>query len=170
MPDQDKDPSLVDPLSDVTRKERRMLLGLSMLGIFFVHAGILPTKINALGIELQATDQSAFLYLLSLCLVYFMAAFFIYATSDFIVWRKAMMKKGVADFMDQMNAMAESPPSHPDEQDLEDEKNRLYSKNKIWFSLTRPMSVSRAIFEFALPLAVGIYAVIALVRYASTNT
>ena len=69
-----KEKALVDPLSEVTRKERRMLLGLSMLGVFFAKTGIVPSKISTLGIELAATEQSSFFYVLAAMLVYYEGA------------------------------------------------------------------------------------------------
>ncbi len=38
-----KDLLLHDPLSDETRQERKMLLGVSMLGIVLVKTGLVPT-------------------------------------------------------------------------------------------------------------------------------
>jgi hypothetical protein len=35
-----------DPLSEVTRKERRILLGTSALGIIVAKVGLVPTKIT----------------------------------------------------------------------------------------------------------------------------
>ena len=40
-----------DALSEITRKERRALLGVSTLCIAITHANLVPTKISALGIE-----------------------------------------------------------------------------------------------------------------------
>lgn len=60
------DVPLSDPLSEVTRKERKFLLGVSMIGLFVSYSGIVPTKIAALGIELSTTDQKSFLILLAL--------------------------------------------------------------------------------------------------------
>jgi hypothetical protein len=38
-----------DPLSDVTRAERKTLLGLSAVGIVIAKSGLVPSKISALG-------------------------------------------------------------------------------------------------------------------------
>ena len=164
-----KNISLVDPLSEVTRKERRILLGLSMLGIFFVKAGALPSKINALGIELESSDQSAFLYLMSFGLLYFTLAFFIYAMSDFIVWRNAVTKAYIVSYKDYMKER-DCYPQDPDGAELQSEEQRAYQRNRIWQILTKPMSITRAAFEFLLPLIVGIYSITTMVLHAYTNT
>ena len=48
-----------DPLSEVTRKERRVLLGISALGIVIVKSGLVPSKVTALRIEFSKNDQQA---------------------------------------------------------------------------------------------------------------
>lgn len=169
MSDHNKNIRLVDPLSEVTRKERRMLLGLSMLGIFFVKAGILPSKISALGIELATNDQGAFLYLTSLVLLYFTVAFFIYAMSDFIVWKKSISEAYISEYKKYM-IVRDSYPQSASEAEIEDEEKQAYKRNEIWVSLTKPMSISRAIFEFVLPLIVGSYSMFIMVQYAFNNT
>lgn len=163
------DTRLSDPLSEVTRKERRMLLGVSMLGIFFVKAGILPTKISALGVDLQSSDQNSFLYLMCLVLVYFMIAFFIYAMSDFVVWRKAVMNAEISSYKQEMEER-DNYPQHPYDIEMEGVINKAYKSNRVWFALTRPVSISRAAFEFVLPLLFGLFAVAEMIFYASRNS
>ncbi len=76
--------SLVDPLSEVTRKVRRSLLGVSTVGIAIAQARLVPTQITALGITFE-TDQQRRIYLLLAAIVfYFTVEFFIFAFSDFI--------------------------------------------------------------------------------------
>lgn len=161
--------SLTDPLSEVTRKERRMLLGLSMLGIFFTYAGALPTKIAALGVELETTDQNAFLYLMSFGLFYFTVAFFIYAISDFIVWRNAVAEAYISSYEAYMNER-ESYPTNQYDAELDTEKQVLYKRNKIWNTLTKPVSITRAAFDFLLPVLVGIFSISIMLLHAFENT
>ncbi len=80
-----RDLLLGDPLSDVTRKERRMLLAISLLGVGLVKTGLVPTKIEALGVEFDKANQQALLFLLAIVAVYFFSAFLIYAAADFLV-------------------------------------------------------------------------------------
>jgi len=79
--------SIKDPLSEITRKERKFLLGISLLGFAVSHAGIVPSKILALGVDFSAEDRQALMRVLILIVVYFIAAFITYASSDFISWR-----------------------------------------------------------------------------------
>jgi len=78
--------ALADPLSELTRRERRVLLAVSALAILVADAGLLPSQISALGIEFDSYDQR-FLYLSLVGFVfYFFATFGIYAYSDFLSW------------------------------------------------------------------------------------
>ena len=161
------DTNLNDPLSEVTRKERKVLLGLSMVSLFFSQAGILPSKISALGIELKTTDQNTILYLMSAGLVYFIVAFSLYAMSDFMVWKKAINRDYLSQFRKMVINDYSQGPDNPIDCDVESEEARLYKKNKIWATLTKPVSKARAFFEFLLPLIVGLYAVVMMLLKAS---
>lgn len=57
-------PSLSDPLSELTRKERRNLLIASTVGIAVAKIGIIPEKISALGIDFSSSNKGALLLLL----------------------------------------------------------------------------------------------------------
>ncbi|EKO3709026.1 hypothetical protein LO977_003331 [Vibrio metschnikovii] len=161
--------NLNDPLSEVTRKERKVLLGLSMVSLFFSQAGILPSKISALGIELKTTDQNEILYLMSIALFYFVCAFFLYAISDFMVWRKAITKENRSQFQKMILVEYSNPPSNPIECDMQSEDARLAKKNRIWVTLTKPISIARGLFEFVLPVIFGFYAIIMMLLKASNT-
>jgi len=84
------DPSsfLADPLSQISRAERRNLLIASTVGLLVGHVGLVPTRISELGLDFNTPEQTAFLILLALVVVYMEFAFCIYATADFFMWRK----------------------------------------------------------------------------------
>lgn len=77
-----------DPLSEVTRKERRSLLGVSMLGLALITIPLVPHKIAALGVEFDEINQTTFVNIYSLLLAYYFTAFLIYAVADYIAWRR----------------------------------------------------------------------------------
>lgn len=87
-----------DPLSPVTRKERLYLLAVSMIGIAMVRTGLVPSKIATFGIELDSPNRNALLFLLALVTIYFLAAFVIYAASDYIARREALKASGERRF------------------------------------------------------------------------
>jgi len=79
---------LSDPLSEVTRKERRNLIGSALTYIIVVKLELVPSKISALGIELSSPAQDTFLSIFALIVCYFLCAFGLYAISDVLVWRQ----------------------------------------------------------------------------------
>ena len=83
-----------DPLSAVTRKERLYLLAVSLIGIAMVRTGLVPSEIGTFGIVLDKPNRSALLFLLALVTIYFLAAFVIYAASDYIARREALAAAG----------------------------------------------------------------------------
>ena len=162
--------TLVDPLSEVTRKERRMLLGLSMLGVFFTQGGALPTRITTLGVELNAGDQQAFLSILAVGLVYFLSAFFLYAVSDFIVWRRKITEEHLVEAKKSFDEYMFGEPQDQHQAELHSMEARIWRKYRLWAILTKPTSILRAGFEFILPLAVGIYSIVTVLEYAYPRT
>ena len=157
---------LRDALSDVTRKERRFLLGTSLLGIALIKTGLVPSKISALGIELQGADQRALLAIVAFVILYFLAAFIIYATSDYLAWRLSIsrqaIKRAVSSYEEDLQGFYPQPGTI--EEELEKFKAELHKKIHIYFKLVTPTSIVRALFDFVLPIAVGGYALILLVR------
>ena len=155
------DIKLRDPLSDLTRKERKFLLGISILSITLVKAGIVPTKITALGVEVGKTDQQSILWVIGLITFYFLIAFIIYAASDFLAWRMAFFHAFIESF-EKSEVAHNNISNYSSTERLRDIKNEIKSSlgNRVVFVLTGPVSFLRAIFEFFLPIVVGIYAII----------
>lgn len=149
-----KDIRLHDPLSEVTRKERTMLLGISMLGLVIVKVGIVPTKIAALGVEFDKANQLALLGIIAMITLYFLVAFLIYAAADFLAWRGAMIERQLDRMREHLKLQRELTV----EQLREEEKIMGYNpyQNTVYV-LVGPVSVSRTLFEFLLPVVVGLY-------------
>ncbi len=142
---------LQDPLSEVTRGERKTLLGLSAVGITIAVSGLVPSKISALGIEFDRTDQSALLRMLATVITYFLVAFMVYGASDFVAWRVAY-RNALIDILRERRARSQS-----EQADYENIVKRVPGE---WLAkATRPVSAVRAGFEFAIPLAVGVAAI-----------
>src|SRR5215813_9620542 len=89
---------LADFLSDVTRSERRVLLGVCAIGLAIAWIGLTPSGISVLGIEFHATNQRTILNLVSVIIAYFFFEFLIHATKEYLAWgtkkdRVAMMRE-----------------------------------------------------------------------------
>jgi hypothetical protein len=143
---------LRDPLSEVTRKERRALLVASVLGLVFLKTNVVPTRISALGIEFGRADQATLFSILTLVIGYFLLIFLIYATSDFLAWRLALLASV-------RNSMVDLQRPKKGTSRLVRDQVR---KHQIMFSLAAPVSLLRALVEFLLPVAIGLYTVFGL--------
>lgn len=160
--------SLRDPLSDVARKERRMLLGISVLSIFIAKTGLIPTKISALGIDLEKTNQNAFLVVMALIVLYFVAAFLIYGLADFLAWRVSYNRSARQRHEEIFNELHRRMSSN----DVSiNTVKYVPSRSSIWTgNIALPVSLLRSLFEFLLPIVVGAYAICALasvIEYAT---
>lgn len=71
-----------DPLSETTRKERRALLSSNLVAIGLTAGDLIPSRISALGIEVDAAGQRGILVVLLLVNVYFLIAFMIYGVPE----------------------------------------------------------------------------------------
>lgn len=78
---------LRDPLSEATRRNRKSLLGVSMLAITIVAADLVPTQFQQLGITFSEGKQTVLVGAFAAMVLYFLVTFAIYARSDFLAWR-----------------------------------------------------------------------------------
>ena len=165
-----------DCLSEVTRKERRSLLGISMLGIVITQAELVPTKISALGVEFSQANQAVLLLILAFVVGYYLLAFIIYRLADFSVWRLRFGEIAVKDTEELKHSLINESKEHsepepeadPDEKvhlsnaESSSIKNRFSSiskSGKRWVAVAPTISVARAAFDFLLPIVLAVYAI-----------
>jgi hypothetical protein len=139
-----------DPLSEVTRKERRALLGVSAIGVVMVKANILPQKISALGIDFGEINKIVLLRSIALLATFFLVAFFVYAISDFLAWRIAIQ-----------TSLLESSTKAKEEQDSVSENVYTYRLVRLG-SISKRVSFLRATLEFVFPVFFAVYAIFVL--------
>lgn len=146
---------LRDPLSEVTRKERKFLLGACAISITIVKTGLVPTKISALGVDFTHADQKSLLIILAVIVVYFLAAFLVYAISDFIAWRVAfhgaVREKIKARVEEQIKPGAEQQAEM-----IQREMNNYTGRSIAWASISKPVSLIRVVLDFFVPLLIGV--------------
>ena len=131
-----------DPFSEVTRKERRALLALSVLGIVVGRTGMVPEKIVSIGVTFTADRQTWALYVLAAVTAYFLCVFFCYSTLDYIASRAAR----AADVENKLNETKSVMLPH-----------RKLQRGLI---LTRRL---RTALDFWLPLALGVWAIVEVI-------
>ena len=145
-----------DPLSDITRKERRAFLGVSLLGVVIQKTGLIPTEISSLGVKFGSTDQRALLLVLAAVTGYFLVAFIIYAASDFLAWWLAL-RAAIRDSISRNESLDEFDKDK--ERSLDARLLRSYPLLERTRNLIRIVSAIRAAFEFVLPIIFGVYAI-----------
>lgn len=163
-----------DPLSEVTRKERKALLGTAMLGLALVKVPLVPAKFAAFGIEFSEMNRQNFASMYALVVIYFLVAFVVYAFSDFVAWRRSEVIRYHAYEQAQQKdpPLAPSRPSGP----LVGESgiplrlavNRPSPAYRGFASWASAVGASRlrAVFEFVLPVAFSAYVLRQLLTYS----
>ncbi len=147
-----------DPLSDVTRKERRSLLAVCLLALVVVKVGLLPEEITALGIKFAAHDKGGLIHLLAFIVIFYLIAFVIYSLSDFITWRLAF----VAELKKLFKEVNEAAVTMQKTGVNTSEDSRIRYLEYRWNLISTPTSVMRAILEFVVPIALAIYSIVIL--------
>jgi hypothetical protein len=78
------------PLTDTTRRIRKPLLLLCLIGVLMIKTGLIPERVTALGIEFTKTNQGTILLITGASLAYFLVGFVICVTCDLLVWLHAL--------------------------------------------------------------------------------
>jgi len=150
--------NLSDPLSEHTRKERRFLLGVSLVTVAVAQTGLIPTKIEALGIAVEKADQKALLLLLAIMVAYLLVTFIVYAAADFVRLRGAYNSALLHHLQSEHGFYREKH----DPTDPPHERTRKRIKNRVGFYMvmSRRSAFIRTAWEFFFPIIVGLYAVV----------
>lgn len=148
--------SLRDPLSDITRKERKFLLGICAIAITIVKTGLIPTKISALGVDFSPLDQKSILVILTIIVAYFLAAFLIYAVSDFVAWIVAF-NGAVQEWVKSLEEKNDASTHELSDAILQEIKWTC-----MWGKISQPISILRAFLDFVVPLLFGIITILLL--------
>jgi hypothetical protein len=135
---------LQDPLSKVSRQERTRLLVSSVCGLIVAKAGILPNKIESLGIEFSTSNRKAMIIILGFVVLYFLLAFVIYGFFDILL---AFVAAGYANVREIGRLESKFP-------------GERFGRSRT----TKVLFLFRAgLFEFLLPISVGTYSLVSLI-------
>ena len=162
---------LGDPLSEVARHERRLLLAVSLVAYAIVKTGAVPEKIELLGIDFAQADRQAFVWLLTLIVLYFLAAFLIYGVADFLTWWHSFLNMRIQNIGELHEKNRQSSLKNLDSsgvisQDIHDRFTKLSEQSAIRRfyvgKVSKPVAMFRAMFEFLLPLVFAVFVLVAL--------
>ncbi len=84
------DRDVAEPLAQNTRRERTWLLVANAVLFAMVQAGLLPEKIEALGLTSSAIQPKALVLLVEMIVAYLGCAFVVSAWADFTAWKAAL--------------------------------------------------------------------------------
>lgn len=76
-----EDESVTDPLTEVTRRERKALLASCVIGLAISAGGLVPDEIETFGVRITP-QQESLLYIVGGVTAYFVVAFAVYAWAD----------------------------------------------------------------------------------------
>ena len=88
---------LDDPLTELARTSRQRLLLAAVMCLLISAGGLIPTKIDALGVEFPPPRQTQLVLALLFTLAYFLAEFWVYAWTDFQRWQNAIFNAVLAE-------------------------------------------------------------------------
>ena len=154
-----------DPLTEITRKERRALLGSAVLGIALVKVPLVPSKLSAFGLDFDAPNQRTLLALYALVVGYFLVAFLVYALTDYVAWRRSQVIF-YREYIRQDELVRKSLGVKAEKEALRKwlEEGCPY-RGFASHHMATLASGLRAAFEFLVPIAVAAYAIAILLAY-----
>lgn len=164
-----EDTRVLDPLSEVTRRERKALLLVSLMALAISVGGLVPSEIQALGITLSQAERDSILVLISLSILYLLAGFWIYTLADLRSRDLAIAlgrQKISPDLASEMSTVPERFKTIIDSKDFgnfttDPEIKKFFSVieelklvDQIWTAGT-----FRVAFDYYLPVFVGLVAI-----------
>lgn len=160
---------LKDPLSPISRKTRRNLLVSSVIAIFIVYTGLIPTKISTLGVEFSNADQSSLLIVLGFIVIYFIIAFYLSGIADYRIWKQLSIKKN--HYLKTKGRIGEIEELliYENEMDAEDKFKLVKEKGNLkkylpQYRKDRIIGFIRSLgFEVILPFIIGTVAVVSII-------
>ena len=154
------------PLCDATHKIRAKLLGASAIGIVIFHTGLIPEKIEGLGIEFSSGQQNAIIWCLLGLVLYLLLSFVISAAADIVSARLQAKGQLEATMLATITEAAEKAKNG------NESANAWYSVKKAVSNISKQIDVSlrliallsriRFIWDAMMPMMVALYSIIIL--------
>lgn len=155
-----------ESLSESTRKARRNLLVVSLIGVLASAAGLTPTEVTLFGIRSTELDVNRLLFVLTLVIAFFLATFSIYCSSDYQVRKMRLAKRKLdsrrnRDLFEEakQDLSAADIKNRPVRQLIDDPKVReLLSAGELikTLNVANKASSLRLLFDIWVPLLFGL--------------
>jgi len=157
------------PLSEATHKTRGKLLVASATGIVIFHTGLVPEKIEGLGITFNSGQQNAMLFCLLGLIAFLLVSFTISAISDVAsirIQRKGNLESALLNVINE--AVEKGKEGNQ-------QANAWYSAKQAVSSISKQLNISpravtfisriRFVWDAVLPIAVALYSITALIVF-----
>ena len=160
-----KDLTATDPLSEVSRGERKMLLSVTLVAIAVAKGGLVPSEIPALGINLSPAERLSILYLLVGVLVFYLIGFWLYGRAD-LKRRRALLESASVESRkvvhESIQKFESQKPATADI-DVDAEQRRLTELGAVSGAVQLVTDITRfaqvrIVYDVYLPVALGIIA------------
>ena len=145
------DRDVTDPLSDVTRSDRRWLLLVNVVLAAMAYGGIVPSEIEALGLKTAQINRHVMFAIVWVAGLYLAISFTLYVTTDYKTWGMRM-RQARRRFID---AMLEVDAAIMDDGDSQPQPEKLREFTDLFDARMRPFR-RRTLFEMYVPLVVSL--------------
>ena len=144
---------LADPLSSVSRAERRNLIASSFVVGLISLTRSFPTHVSSLGIEISTASQRYFIWASMAVVVYFTVAFLIYAMADYMRARHLRHEYDKGAHIDGENWSYEDQFHYDEIKVVIGNIDWVYERTEQFLSL-------RMFFEFIFPLLCSVVSLV----------
>lgn len=166
------------PLGEQSRAHHRNLLLAGSLAIVIAQLNLVPTRISALGVDLHSGDRHGIRIALLIAMIYFVVAFTTSALADAVAWRERHSEASaaqhdnletLAELQEERNAASQQLLGDParvttasETYERLDRRFLAATRRRTLYALLVPVDLLRGVVDFAIPLGVGIAAIICL--------
>ena len=178
---------LRDPLGPAARGERRNLLAGSVTVLLVTHVGVIPEKIDSLGIRIGSADLKRLGLVFFCVMAYFMVMFMGYAVADLLARVHGFVERKQAGILEENirhasiqqqarqgrdrggspfgSILVRTPTSSDAAQVISQQFPGIHRVRRV----SVPAAVIRGILDFVVPVVIGAWALFALWSFANTE-
>jgi hypothetical protein len=174
------------PLSDQSRAQHRNLLLAGAVGILIAQLSLVPTRISALGVDLEASDRHGIRIALMVAIAYFLVTFVASAIADAAAWRERHVEARARElsnlaniakfneYIDEILPQLQSDPGRTTQtwERFAEFQDQLLDgqRRKTLYRLLVPVDLMRAFIDFVVPVGAGLAAIICLAWGLGSDT